>query len=97
MSRTPSQRLLGPAGPKASRFAQERWRWGPEGYGAVLLVNCDRDSLRSVGTDLTDTQLASRDGEQQTGRAARDGAGGGARLSHGNHALQTCRTCPQWC
>uniref|UniRef100_A0A4W2EXY2 protein-arginine deiminase n=1 Tax=Bos indicus x Bos taurus TaxID=30522 RepID=A0A4W2EXY2_BOBOX len=46
---------------KRSQADKERWRWGPEGYGAVLLVNCDRDSLRSVGTDLTDTQLASRD------------------------------------
>lgn len=97
MSRTPSQRLLGPTGPKASRFAQESWRWGPEGYGAILLVNCDRDSLRSTGMDLTNTQLASQDGEQQTGRAARDGAWGSAGLSHGDHTLQTCRTCPQWC
>ncbi|KAB1268802.1 Protein-arginine deiminase type-1 [Camelus dromedarius] len=40
---------------------QKSWRWGPEGYGAVLLVNCDRDSLRSKGLDLTNTQLTSLD------------------------------------
>ncbi|KAI4574389.1 hypothetical protein MJT46_003668 [Ovis ammon polii x Ovis aries] len=44
-----------------SQGHKESWRWGPEGYGAILLVNCDRDSLRSTGTDLTNTQLASQD------------------------------------
>ncbi|NWY71909.1 PADI1 deiminase, partial [Erithacus rubecula] len=27
------------------------WRWGPDGQGAVLLVNCDRDSPGAGGTD----------------------------------------------
>ncbi|NXW89448.1 PADI1 deiminase, partial [Alopecoenas beccarii] len=28
-----------------------KWTWGPDGQGAVLLVNCDRDSPGAVGTD----------------------------------------------
>ncbi|NWT93653.1 PADI1 deiminase, partial [Urocynchramus pylzowi] len=28
-----------------------KWTWGPEGQGAVLLVNCDRDSPGAGGTD----------------------------------------------
>uniref|UniRef100_A0A8C2NB57 Protein-arginine deiminase n=1 Tax=Capra hircus TaxID=9925 RepID=A0A8C2NB57_CAPHI len=46
---------------KRSQGHKESWRWGPEGYGAILLVNCDRDGLRSTGMDLTNTQLASQD------------------------------------
>ncbi|XP_031320039.2 protein-arginine deiminase type-1 [Camelus dromedarius] len=46
---------------KKSQGDKKSWRWGPEGYGAVLLVNCDRDSLRSKGLDLTNTQLTSLD------------------------------------
>nr|KAF6507019.1 peptidyl arginine deiminase 1 [Rousettus aegyptiacus] len=40
---------------------KKSWRWGPEGYGAILLVNCDRDSLRSSGLDLANSQLTSLD------------------------------------
>ncbi|XP_068027656.1 LOW QUALITY PROTEIN: protein-arginine deiminase type-1-like [Anomalospiza imberbis] len=28
-----------------------KWTWGPDGQGAVLLVNCDRDSPGAGGTD----------------------------------------------
>ncbi|NXG17811.1 PADI1 deiminase, partial [Grallaria varia] len=28
-----------------------KWTWGPDGQGAVLLVNCDRDSPGTGGTD----------------------------------------------
>ncbi|NWV00859.1 PADI1 deiminase, partial [Upupa epops] len=28
-----------------------KWTWGPDGQGAVLLVNCDRDSPSAGGTD----------------------------------------------
>ncbi|KFO85195.1 Protein-arginine deiminase type-1, partial [Buceros rhinoceros silvestris] len=28
-----------------------KWTWGPDGQGAVLLVNCDRDSPGTLGTD----------------------------------------------
>ncbi|XP_067567719.1 protein-arginine deiminase type-1 [Pseudorca crassidens] len=44
---------------KRSHGDKKTWRWGPEGYGAVLLVNCDRDSFRSREIDLTSTQLTS--------------------------------------
>ncbi|XP_028369241.1 protein-arginine deiminase type-1 [Phyllostomus discolor] len=46
---------------KRSRGDKETWRWGPEGHGAILLVNCDRDSPRSRGLDLTSIQLTSLD------------------------------------
>ncbi|XP_032502187.1 protein-arginine deiminase type-1-like [Phocoena sinus] len=46
---------------KRSHGDKKTWRWGPEGYGAVLLVNCDRDSFRSREIDLTSTQLTSLD------------------------------------
>ncbi|XP_047583220.1 protein-arginine deiminase type-1 isoform X2 [Lutra lutra] len=46
---------------KRSHGDKKTWRWGPEGYGAVLLVNCDRDSITSRGPDLTNSQLASLD------------------------------------
>ncbi|XP_004377261.1 protein-arginine deiminase type-1 [Trichechus manatus latirostris] len=44
---------------KRSRGDKKTWRWGPEGYGAVLLVNCDRDSHTSREPDLANRQLAS--------------------------------------
>ncbi|XP_022422082.1 protein-arginine deiminase type-1-like [Delphinapterus leucas] len=46
---------------KRSHGDKKTWRWGPEGYGAVLLVNCDRDSFWSREIDLTSTQLTSLD------------------------------------
>ncbi|XP_057600376.1 protein-arginine deiminase type-1 [Hippopotamus amphibius kiboko] len=46
---------------KRGQGDKKTWRWGPEGYGAVLLVNCDRDSLRSTEIDLSSTQLTSLD------------------------------------
>ncbi|XP_037010685.2 protein-arginine deiminase type-1 [Artibeus jamaicensis] len=46
---------------KRSRGDKKTWRWGPEGYGAILLVNCDRDSPRSSGLDLASIQLTSLD------------------------------------
>ncbi|XP_069098605.1 protein-arginine deiminase type-3-like [Pleurodeles waltl] len=30
------------------------WTWGPEGHGAVLLVNCDRDNKSSKNMDCVD-------------------------------------------
>ncbi|PNI33432.1 PADI1 isoform 2 [Pan troglodytes] len=38
---------------------KKTWRWGPEGYGAILLVNCDRDNHRSAEPDLTHSWLMS--------------------------------------
>uniref|UniRef100_A0A2K6UWN8 Protein-arginine deiminase n=1 Tax=Saimiri boliviensis boliviensis TaxID=39432 RepID=A0A2K6UWN8_SAIBB len=42
-----------------SRGDKATWCWGPEGYGAILLVNCDRDNHRSTEPDLTHSQLRS--------------------------------------
>nr|XP_058160277.1 protein-arginine deiminase type-1 isoform X2 [Dasypus novemcinctus] len=44
---------------RRSRGDKKTWRWGPEGYGAILLVNCDRDSHTSMRPDLASRQLAS--------------------------------------
>lgn len=33
---------------------QRTWTWGPHGQGAILLVNCDRDSPRSANMDSED-------------------------------------------
>ncbi|KAK2106032.1 Protein-arginine deiminase type-1 [Saguinus oedipus] len=46
-----------------SRGDKTIWRWGPEGYGAILMVNCDRDNHRSTEPDLTHSQLTSLAGE----------------------------------
>lgn len=61
-SRAPSQAIRVPLTPQSLVLPQKTWRWGPEGYGAVLLVNCDRDSVVSAGPDLTNSQLATLDG-----------------------------------
>ncbi|XP_025974760.2 protein-arginine deiminase type-1-like [Dromaius novaehollandiae] len=34
-----------------------KWTWGPDGQGAVLLVNCDRDSPSSAGTDSSQPEI----------------------------------------
>ncbi|XP_075394494.1 protein-arginine deiminase type-1-like [Tenrec ecaudatus] len=44
---------------KKSRGNKKTWRWGPEGYGAVLLVNCDRDTQRFKEPDHASSQLVS--------------------------------------
>ncbi|XP_008053303.1 protein-arginine deiminase type-1, partial [Carlito syrichta] len=46
---------------KRNHGDKKTWRWGPEGYGAVLLVNCDRDHRRSTGPDLANSQLMALD------------------------------------
>uniref|UniRef100_A0A7M4FK25 protein-arginine deiminase n=1 Tax=Crocodylus porosus TaxID=8502 RepID=A0A7M4FK25_CROPO len=38
---------------------QSKWTWGPDGHGAVLLVNCDRDSVGSGGMDSTHPRVQS--------------------------------------
>ncbi|NXH46166.1 PADI3 deiminase, partial [Dicaeum eximium] len=35
------------------------WTWGPEGHGAVLLVNCDRDDPGDEGLDNEDSAVRS--------------------------------------
>ncbi|XP_010294321.1 PREDICTED: protein-arginine deiminase type-1-like, partial [Phaethon lepturus] len=34
-----------------------KWTWGPDGQGAVLLVNCDRDSPGTGGTDSSEVDI----------------------------------------
>ncbi|KAL2773312.1 protein-arginine deiminase type-1 [Daubentonia madagascariensis] len=46
---------------KRKRGDEKTWRWGPKGHGAVLLVNCDRDSHRSREPDLANSQLTTLD------------------------------------
>lgn len=36
---------------------QAKWTWGPDGQGAVLLVNCDKDSPSTVGTDSSQVDI----------------------------------------
>ncbi|NXJ29166.1 PADI1 deiminase, partial [Dicrurus megarhynchus] len=38
------------------------WTWGPEGHGAVLLVNCDRDDPGAESPDNQDSAVRSYDG-----------------------------------
>ncbi|KAF6345268.1 peptidyl arginine deiminase 1 [Rhinolophus ferrumequinum] len=46
---------------KRNRGDKKTWHWGPEGYGAILLVNCDRDNPRFRQLDLADSRLTSLD------------------------------------
>ncbi|XP_004603722.2 protein-arginine deiminase type-4 [Sorex araneus] len=47
----------GKAKPTAIRKDQGTWTWGPRGQGAILLVNCDRDSLECATMDSEDDQV----------------------------------------
>ncbi|XP_066493133.1 protein-arginine deiminase type-3-like [Tiliqua scincoides] len=44
-----------------SRRARDKshWTWGPDGKGAILLVNCDRDDSQEGGMDNQDLQVRS--------------------------------------
>ncbi|KAM4873380.1 protein-arginine deiminase type-1-like [Thomomys bottae] len=46
---------------RRSRGDKKAWYWGPEGHGAILLVNCDKESQRSTEPDLKHSQLTSLD------------------------------------
>ncbi|NXS58363.1 PADI1 deiminase, partial [Brachypteracias leptosomus] len=35
------------------------WKWGPDGHGAILLVNCDRDDPKTTESDHSDTTIRS--------------------------------------
>ncbi|XP_055253026.1 protein-arginine deiminase type-4-like isoform X1 [Moschus berezovskii] len=47
--------------PTGSVKDQRAWTWGPRGQGAILLVNCDRDSPDSPAVDYKDDQLDGND------------------------------------
>lgn len=55
---------------------QASWTWGPEGQGAILLVNCDRDTPWLPKEDLSDNKVYSKEGT--SGPRARGGGQGGA-------------------
>ncbi|EDL01258.1 mCG129525, partial [Mus musculus] len=38
------------------------WTWGPEGQGAILLVNCDRDTPWLPKEDCSDEKVYSKQG-----------------------------------
>ncbi|NXK49029.1 PADI1 deiminase, partial [Chauna torquata] len=40
-------------------YPQATWTWGPDGHGAILLVNCDRDDPKSRAMDNRDTAVRS--------------------------------------
>ncbi|NXE43464.1 PADI1 deiminase, partial [Ptilorrhoa leucosticta] len=63
-----------------------KWTWGPDGQGAVLLVNCDRDSPGAGGTDSGQADIRT-----PAGRVRSRGAPGG--IPH-FHALRPCPLCP---
>lgn len=41
---------------------QASWTWGPEGQGAILLVNCDRDTPWLPKEDCSDEKVYSKQG-----------------------------------
>lgn len=43
--------------PLSVLLLQAKWTWGPDGQGAVLLVNCDRDSPGAGGTDSGEADI----------------------------------------
>ncbi|XP_077168162.1 protein-arginine deiminase type-3-like [Paroedura picta] len=40
---------------------KREWTWGPEGKGAVLLVNCDRDWSQTLGLDCEEENVESEE------------------------------------
>ncbi|KAM9035846.1 protein-arginine deiminase type-1-like isoform 2-T2 [Sarcophilus harrisii] len=44
---------------KRNKDDKKTWSWGPEGRGAILLVNCDRDSHLPGGVDYSHSRLYS--------------------------------------
>uniref|UniRef100_A0A8B9GDQ8 protein-arginine deiminase n=1 Tax=Amazona collaria TaxID=241587 RepID=A0A8B9GDQ8_9PSIT len=50
-------------GGTASRTLLDKatWTWGPDGHGAILLVNCDRDDPTAKMLDNSDTAIRSYD------------------------------------
>lgn len=46
-----------------SLLLQASWTWGPEGQGAILLVNCDRDTPWLPKEDCSDEKVYSKQGD----------------------------------
>ncbi|XP_070812326.1 protein-arginine deiminase type-3-like [Pituophis catenifer annectens] len=47
---------------------KDQWTWGPDGKGAILLVNCDRDNPTANEEDNKDTKLTSKQDLQDMSR-----------------------------
>ena len=45
-----------------SLLLQASWTWGPDGQGAILLVNCDRDTPWLPTEDCSDEKVYSKEG-----------------------------------
>lgn len=45
---------------------QASWTWGPEGQGAILLVNCDRETPWLSKEDCRDDKVYSKEGTGRT-------------------------------
>lgn len=77
---------------------QRQWVWGPSGHGAILLVNCDRDSMSSDDQDNCDHHVRCLQGEgRPAGSLTHEGAlkaEPGARGSASRRALMFLKTCP---
>lgn len=71
-----AKRLLGrevqvwpePLSPALFCHGQRQWVWGPHGYGAILLVNCDRDDLNCDDQDNCDQHVRCLQGEGDRSR-----------------------------
>lgn len=49
--------------PISAGCPQRTWTWGPRGQGAILLVNCDKDNLKSSAMDCLDNKVLDREGK----------------------------------
>ncbi|XP_058017444.1 protein-arginine deiminase type-3-like [Ahaetulla prasina] len=47
---------------------KDQWTWGPDGKGAILLVNCDRDNPTAKAEDNKDIKLTSKQDLQDMSR-----------------------------
>ncbi|XP_032088032.1 protein-arginine deiminase type-1-like [Thamnophis elegans] len=47
---------------------KDQWTWGPDGKGAILLVNCDRDNPKDEKEDNKDIKLTSKEDLQDMSR-----------------------------
>lgn len=56
---------------------QASWTWGPEGQGAILLVNCDRETPWLPKEDFRDEKVYSKEGTSRTTSGAGAGRGNG--------------------
>lgn len=39
-------------------ISKESWTWGPNGHGAILLVNCDSEKTSNKSPDTEDVRIS---------------------------------------